>query len=127
MPRTRLPAAKAAATGAAAKNPQRHKARREPAATKALGNPPSWFDDVQAGMWEGFKAELPWLAESDRAVMEIASVLRAQVMAQPAEIGVTKLNLLRLCLAQLGATPADRSKISVDDGEESDPEDAFFQ
>ena len=126
MPRTRLPAAKAEATGAAAKNPQRHRVRREPSSTKPLGKAPTWFDELQAGMWDGFKVELPWLTESDRAVMEVASVLRAQLKLQPIDIGVTKLNLLRLCLAQLGATPADRSKIAVGDGDEDDPEDAFF-
>lgn len=127
MARNRIPSAKAKAIGAAAKNPQRFRDRKEPKATKALGDCPDWFDIVQASMWEGFKVELPWLTESDRAVMEIASVLRAQLKASPADIGAGKLNLLRLCLAQLGATPADRSKIGVGDGEEQDPDDAFFQ
>ncbi|MNR97625.1 hypothetical protein D3C72_288090 [compost metagenome] len=78
-------------------------------------------------MWEGFKLELPWLTEADRSVMEIASALRAQFKTDPMNMGVTKLNLLRLCLAQLGATPADRSKIGVGDGDEEDPDDTFFQ
>lgn len=127
MPRARTPVAKAEATGAAAKNPQRHRARKEPAATKALGNAPDWFDEMQASMWEGFKRELPWLTESDRAVVEIASALRAQFKLKPLDMGANKLNLLRLCLAQLGATPADRSKIGVGDGDEKDPDDEFFQ
>lgn len=127
MPRARTPAAKAEATGAAAKNPQRHRDRKTPKPTSKLGRHPAWFDEIQASMWEGFKAELPWLTESDRAVMEIASVLRAQLKLQPLDMGVSKLNLLRLCLAQLGATPADRSKIAGGDDEETDPDDRFFQ
>ncbi|MGV3580009.1 hypothetical protein [Brevundimonas sp.] len=127
MPRARTPVAKAEAMGAAAKNPQRHRARKEPPATRPLGKHPDWFDKVQTSMWEGFKLELPWLTESDRAVMEVASVLRAQLKLKPLDMGVSKMNLLRLCLAQLGATPADRSKIGVGDGEEGDPDDAFFQ
>jgi phage terminase small subunit len=127
MARPRTPAAKADATGAAGKNPQRYRDRKEPKTTKALGQPPEWFDEAQASIWEGFKRELPWLTESDRSVMELASVLRAAFMASPLDMGVTKLNLLRLCLAQLGATPADRSKVGVGDGEDQDPDDAFFQ
>lgn len=127
MAKPRTPTAKAEATGAAAKNPQRHRARKEPPATKALGKHPEWFDVVQVSMWEGFKIELPWLTESDRSVMEIASVLRAQLKLKPMDMGVSKMNLLRLCLAQLGATPADRSKIGVGDGDEKDPDDTFFQ
>lgn len=127
MARPRTPVAKAEATGAAAKNPQRHRARKEPSSTKALGKAPTWFDEAQSSMWEGFKLELPWLTEADRSVMEIASALRAQFKTDPMNMGVTKLNLLRLCLAQLGATPADRSKIGVGDGDEEDPDDTFFQ
>ncbi len=119
--------AKAQVTGAAAKDPQRHRDRKEPKATSKLGKAPAWFDELQASMWAGFLAELPWLTESDRAVMEIACVLRAQLKLQPLDMGVSKLNLLRLCLAQLGATPADRSKVAGGDDEEIDPDDRFFQ
>lgn len=126
MPRPRTPTAKAEATGASTKNPQRFRDRKEPVATGPLGREPEWFDEMQASMWEGFKVELPWLTESDRAVMEVACVLRAQLRLQPQDIGVTKMNLLRLCLAQLGATPADRSKVAVGDGDEQDPDDRFF-
>jgi hypothetical protein len=37
------------------------------------------------------------------------------------------MNTLRMCLGQMGATPADRSKVPVDDGEEEDADSAFFQ
>lgn len=127
MPRTRLPAARAEATGAAQKNPQRHRDRRGPQTAASLGDAPAWFDPMQAGMWEGFKKELPWLTESDRAAVEMAAVLRSSFRAAPVDFGATKMNLLRLLLAQLGATPADRSKVAVGDGEETDPDDAFFQ
>lgn len=36
------------------------------------------------------------------------------------------LNLLRQCLGQLGATPADRGKITIWNGEEADPADEHF-
>lgn len=39
------------------------------------------------------------------------------------EVGVQALNLLRQCLGQMGATPADASKITVADDEEDDTDD----
>lgn len=126
MPRARTPVAKAKVSGAAIKDPQRHRERTEPKGQKTLGKSPGWFDEMQSEMWEGFKRELPWLTEADRAVVEIAAVLRAQFRLQPCDFGATKMNLLRLCLAQLGATPADRSKVTVPDGEDEDPADRFF-
>jgi hypothetical protein len=118
--------AKAQITGAAVVHPERHRDRIEPAAGRTLGAAPDWFDGNQAAVWEGFKRELPWLTEADRAVVEIAATLRSQFKANPAEFGATKLNLLRLALAQMGATPADRSKITVPDGDEQDPDDEFY-
>lgn len=118
--------AKAKLTGAAIVHPERHKGRAEPASGRPLGAAPDWFELDQASVWEGFKRELPWLTEADRAVVEIAATLRFQFKSNPAEFGVTKLNLLRLSLAQLGATPADRSKITVPDGDEADPDDEFY-
>jgi hypothetical protein len=48
---------------------------------------------------------------SHRALVEIASVMRAR-LASGHEVGVQALGLLRLCLGQMGATPADASKIA---------------
>jgi hypothetical protein len=44
------------------------------------------------------------------------------------ELSVNVLNLLRLCVSQMGATPVDASKITApeDDDEESDPASAYF-
>ena len=42
------------------------------------------------------------------------------------EVGVSALNQLRMCMAQMGATPADRSKVAVPDEPEEDPADRFF-
>lgn len=126
MPRPRTPVVKAQVTGAAVVHPERHRGRAEPATGRPLGEAPDWFADGQAAVWEGFKRELPWLTEADRAVVEIAATLRFQFKTNPVEFGATKLNLLRLALAQMGATPADRSKITVPDGDEQDPDDEFY-
>jgi hypothetical protein len=75
--------------------------------------------------WEGFRREFPWLAESDRALLEIAAVLRARP-GQGDEVGVQALNLLRLIVAQMGGTPADRAKVTLTEDDESDPVADYF-
>jgi hypothetical protein len=42
------------------------------------------------------------------------------------EVSVGALNQLRMCMAQMGATPADRSKVAVLDEPREDPTDRFF-
>ena len=71
------------------------------------------------------RREVPWLTETDRALVEIASYLRARIMAGE-EVGVGAINQLRMCAAQMGATPADRSKIAVPAEPDDDPADRFF-
>lgn len=80
----------------------------------------------QQAMWRTFVREVPWLTEADRAVLEIATTIRAK-LASGVEVGVGSLNLLRQCLGQMGATPADATKITVPDGEDEDPDEAFFR
>ena len=79
----------------------------------------------QRAAWDLIRREVPWLMESDRALVEIAASIRARVMAGE-EVGVSALNQLRMCMAQMGATPADRSKVAVPDEPEGDPADRFF-
>jgi hypothetical protein len=79
----------------------------------------------QLSAWEMFKSELPWLMESDRVVVEIAASIRARLMSGE-DVGITALNQLRMCAAQMGATPADRSKISVSNEADEDPTDRYF-
>ena len=124
MPNPRTPTARAAVTGAAAKNPQRHRGRAAPKAG-ALGAVSSWLTPTAKKAWASFRRELPWLTEADRALLEVAATIRGRLMAKE-DVGVSALNQLRMCLAQMGATPADRSKITVPDEGEADPTDAYF-
>jgi hypothetical protein len=120
MPHPRLPATKASATGAALKNPQRHRDRKAPKNVR-LGPPSDHLKDGAISAWEGFKRELPWLSEGHRALVEVASNLRGR-MIDGEEVGVTALSLLQVCLSKLGATPTDETKISFgDDGDDADP------
>lgn len=122
MPNPRTPAAKAKVTGAAAKNPQRHADRVEPQGSP-LGDAPAFLDEFGRSSWEGFKRELPWLMESDRAVMEVCAQVRGLLLAGE-DVGVTKLSMYQSMLSKLGATPADRTRISAP--EQQQEEDEFF-
>lgn len=122
MPAPRLPQDKAKATGAGIKNPSRHHARKEPTGAP-LGKPSVFLDAFGVQAWEGFKRELPWLMESDRALVEIASSVRGRLLAGE-DVGVTALSMLQSILSKMGASPADRTRIAV--APEDDDDDGFF-
>lgn len=124
MPAVRQPPMLAKARGSAIKNPQRFKDRADPKSPK-LGKPSAWLSPEQAVTWEAFKKEIPWLGESDRTLVEIASVVRSRLIAGE-EVGVQALNLLRQAISQMGGTPADRSKIMHAEQNEEDPADKYF-
>ncbi len=122
MARARTPAAKAALTGAADKNPKRHRTRKEPA-TRPLGNPSTFLDEHGRQAWEAYRLELPWLMESDRSLLEIAATVRGKLLSG-GDVGVQSLSMLQSILSKLGASPADRTKVAVPDDEKE--EDEFF-
>lgn len=125
MPAPRLPAAKAKAKGAALKNKTRHAGRKEHHSS-ALGVPSIWLNADQQLAWASFQRELPWLCERDRALVEIASVIRSRLMSGE-DVGVQALNLLRQALGQMGATPSDATRVPAGaDDEPERPEDAYF-
>lgn len=122
MPRARTPLAKAKATGRTIVNPARFKDRKEPK-SKPLGKPSPHLDEDQCRAWESFKREMPWLMESDRGLVEAASMLRAALWEG---LDVKVVTQLRICLSAMGGTPADRSKVGASDDEETDPADDYL-
>ncbi len=122
MARARTPAAKAKLTGAVDKNPQRHRARKEPS-TRPLGNPSTFLDEHGRQAWEAYRLELPWLMESDRSLLEIACTVRGKLLSG-GEVGVQALSMLQSILSKLGASPADRTKVAVPDDDKE--KDEFF-
>ncbi|MGY4464069.1 hypothetical protein [Bradyrhizobium sp. LB13.1] len=119
MARRRVPLLKAEATGRTLHDPKRFKSRREPKSNGPLGDPPKWMTDKhQIAAWRMFSDELPWCNKQHRTLVAIASQIRGQLIAGT-DVSVSGLNLLRLCLAQLGATPSDSSKVSLPDDEAS--------
>ena len=122
--RKRQPIDVAKATGAAIKNPQRYRNRAAPKAGP-LGVPPARLDADAKKAWNELAAELPWLQRSDRKIMEVTARLTSRLMTDP-DMGVSALAQLRLCLSELGATPAARSKVGAPDEEPDDPADKFL-
>lgn len=125
MPRPRTPAAKAEVSGRTKHDPKRFTGRNEPNAPP-LGEPSQFLNEHGRKAWEAFRKECFWLNESHRAHVEIAAMIRGRLLAGESP-GVQVLNLLRQCLGQMGATPADASKVNVPDGEEDDPDNRFYQ
>lgn len=119
MPAARVPAAKAKALATDSLHPGRHAERKEPKGGKPLGEPSKFLDNHGKQAWEGFKRELPWLLESDRALVEIASSVRGRLLSGE-DVGVTALSMLQSILSKMGASPADRTKVSAPDDEDTD-------
>jgi hypothetical protein len=127
MPRNRVPLAKAKATGRTLHDPKRFKNRKEPKSNGPLGPPPKWMKNAsQIEAWQTLASDVPWLNSSHRAIVSIASQVFGKQIAGE-EISVNALNLLRLCLSQMGATPTDSSKITVPEEEDDeDPASKYF-
>ena len=125
MANHRLPAMKAEVSGAAIKNPQRHKDRKSPRGTRPLGEPYKAMTPGQQAAWQEFRDELPWLNSSHRALLQLACVLRARLNEDP-DMGVNALSAYSSILSKLAATPVDETKVGVPDGEDEDPADRFF-
>ena len=125
MPKPRLPAAKAEVSGAAVINAGRFKDRKAPKGTRSLGEPYKAMSDAEQDAWHEFAAELPWLNSSHRALLQVACRLRARLNTDP-DMGVNALQAYSAVLSKLAATPVDETKVSMPDGDESDPTDKFF-
>lgn len=130
MARPRIPKAKAELTGRTKHDKKRFDGRNEPIINDELGAPFDWLTDTdtskQRQAWETIRREVPWLNSSHRILAaEAATVLGRMIAGQ--EVGVQALNLLRQCLGQMGATPADASKAGAKpNDDEKEPGEEFF-
>lgn len=129
MARPRTPKAKAQLEGRDTINAGRFKNRVEPKVNEGIGEPPDWLVDTDASMartaWAEITADIPWLNASHRILVATAANIYGRMMAGQ-DVGVQAMNLLRQCLGQMGATPADASKVTIPDGGEEDPDEALF-
>ncbi len=123
MARPRTPVAKASIEARDKKDPGRFKDRAEPKANGPLGKPPTWIKDTEGNKaksaWLLFEREIPWLTESHRILVGMASNIQGRLMVGQ-DVGVQAMNLLRQMLGQMGATPADATKVTVSNDEEED-------
>lgn len=125
MPRPRLPEAVATATGAALKDPQRHRNRSAPKRTRPLGEPYKRMSDHQCEAWEEFRSEIPWLNSSHRSILEVACVVKARLIAGE-DVGVSALQMYQSILSKLAATPVDETRISYGEDDDADPAEAYL-
>jgi hypothetical protein len=126
MARPRLPPGKAKVTGAAAKRKAVHENRHAPTVKDGVGEPFVWLSEKAQQAWHEIVSEVPWLNASHRGFLAIAANIRGR-MIKGDDVGVQALNLLRQCYGQMGATPADSTKIGVNpDGDEKEPGEEFF-
>jgi hypothetical protein len=93
--------------------------------TVPLGEPSPHLTPMQRAAWFSFAAEIPWLAESDRSILELACHVRGRLMAGE-DLNAPLLTVLRQTLSAWGATPADRSRISAAKKPDDDPASIFF-
>jgi hypothetical protein len=121
MPRPRVPLIKAQTTGRTLRNPARFKDRKEWTGLGPLGAPPKYLKTrSQKEAWATFATDLPWLNQSHRTLVAMASDILGRLI-DGEEVGVKALNLLRMMLNSMGATPSDASKVKMPD--ECDPGD----
>lgn len=127
MARPRVTLIKAKATGRTLRNPSRFADRKEPPSYGPLGDPPTWLKaDEQKEAWTTFNHDLPWLNKSHRTLVGIAATVQGRLIAGE-EVGVKGMNLLRMILGQMGATPSDASKVRMPvEKDEKDPSAKYF-
>lgn len=130
MPRPRTPLAKARLTGRDKVNPARFTGRNEPLIAEDLGDAPEWLRDTENAKpreaWEQLRDSIPWLNSSHRGISVIAATVMGRMMAGQ-DVGTQSMNLLRQCLGQMGATPADASRVGLPDVPVDDPAEEFFR
>jgi hypothetical protein len=124
MPRPRVPKKKAALEARDQKDKKRFKDRKEPEVSESLGDAPDWIQDTDTNKarsaWETIRKDVPWLNASHRILVATAANIYGRMMAGQ-EVGIQAMSLLRQCLGQMGATPADASKVNIPDaGKEKD-------
>ena len=94
-----------------------------------LGNPPAHLNIMECGCWYEFKREMPWLTVADSTLVEMASKLRAVLVA--GELGVKEYGALTRLVLQLRGTAmaVDRqphARGNDDEAPEGSVEDEMF-
>jgi hypothetical protein len=114
MPQARVPTSILEARGSFIAHPERKEDRaHEPVPSGELGLPPATLTPFQKTIWAELAGIIPAgvAGNCDRWIIEIAVKLMAKVRLGKAK-GIDYSQLLT-CLARLGMTPADRSRVKA--------------
>ena len=114
MPMPRTPTALLEATGALSHDKKRYASRKtEPKPTTQLGAAPKHLSTAQKKTWKELDAMAPdgVLTGCDRWIVETAVILMAKI--RTGDFNSTHIGHLRSCLASMGMTPSDRSRVSA--------------
>lgn len=120
MGRNRKPTAILDAVGAFIINPQR-KRPNEPKSDRPLGTPPKYLSKEEKKIWKEIaKRLLPGVGlESDRDAFELMVKLTYRMRTNDPNMLGADRNLLVSLWSRFAMTPADRSKVTVDNPKES--------
>lgn len=110
MARYKTPQALAKITGATEKHPERY-GKNIYAKSAPLGDAPAFLSQKERNEWKRIAKEFPWLARSDRMLVEIVVRLLIRIQEPGCPIGVYAQ--LRLCLAAMGGSPVDAGRVHV--------------
>ena len=98
--------------GSFQKHPERRKAReREPKVSAGLGTAPDVLDEAERSRWEEVRKWAPWLAVTDRVIVE--QTCRLWTLERKGKATAAQSRLLQSNLTRLGMTPADRSRVRM--------------
>ena len=114
MPNPRTPTALLAINGGLSKNPGRYADRvNEPQSNGEIGQAPAAFSKAKKALWAEVIDLVPdgVLAKSDRLIVELIVELMHDL--RTGNSNVASIAQLRMSLASLGMTPADRSRVSA--------------
>lgn len=126
MPRPRKPRALADITGYSAQHPERFREKpRATVTTEPVGDPYDWLTSEAQDAWRELAGNLPWLNYSNRSILGLTAHLAGRMRL--GTLPDSGMNLLRLCLGSLGATPADFAKVGWSQPTADEPGDEFFR
>jgi phage terminase small subunit len=113
MARPRTPTSVLELKGSFKNHPER-KRPHEPKPEGELGPAPEHLTDQERATWEEVVRITPArvLTSADRLIVEVTSRLMTKYRADPT-FTAAELSKLISCLARLGLTPSDRSKVAV--------------
>jgi phage terminase small subunit len=110
--------------GADKKNPNRY-GKNTPRSDLPLGEPPEHLKGVAKNCWKeiALKSIPGVITLADGFILEIAASLLAEYRVAPLEFPAGKYVHLIGCLARLGLSPADRTKLNLPPEETENPYD----